>query len=83
MTQELVSAYPACAERNDEQLRREVISAILGRERFLRPHIDVNVANGHVVLCGRVGSYYRKQLAQVAAMSVGGVESVENVLVVQ
>ena len=83
MTQEMISAYPRCAERNDEQLRQEVLSAILGRERFLLPRIDVNVANGHVVLCGRVGSYYCKQLAQVAAMSVDGVESVENVVVVQ
>ncbi len=40
--------------------------------------VSVTSQHGHVTLDGRVPTYYMKQLAQTAAMSVDGVESIQN-----
>ena len=46
------------------------------RGRQLR--IETNA--GHVVVRGRVGSYYQKQMAQESLLQVEGVENLENQL---
>jgi osmotically-inducible protein OsmY len=50
-----------------------------GRLRAVR----VAAQAGHVFLAGEVPTYYAKQLAQHAAMSVPGVDRVHNELVVE
>jgi osmotically-inducible protein OsmY len=71
------------AHTTDERLRRDIESALATFARPASLHVNVNVHDGHVVLRGEVNSYYRKQLAQVAAMSVTGVVSVQNTVVVR
>jgi hypothetical protein len=41
-------------------------------------NLDIEVSRGTVVLWGRVGSYYQKQLAQVIVQQVAGVRGVAN-----
>lgn len=45
--------------------------------------LEVDERDGHVHLSGRVRTYYAKQLAQTIALSVEGVSTVENEVVVE
>ena len=63
----------------DEQILSEVKRALQvpGHVGTLRK-IRVEILEGCVVLSGRLPSYYLKQIAQTAAMKVGGVLQLEN-----
>jgi osmotically-inducible protein OsmY len=68
---------------SDEALVGWIHRAILGTGRGSLQRVIVRANAGHVVMCGRVPTYYFKQLAQQAAMSVPGVERIDNQLVVR
>lgn len=70
---------------NEKQLVEQLQSALGKTGYFLTVPCEVTVhvtPAGHVSLCGVVPSYYVKQKAQVAAMKVNGVHSLQNDLVV-
>lgn len=64
------------AQPRDEKLKAQVQSSLgsTGYQQLRR--IDVDVADGHVMLSGRVARYYLRQIAQQAAMNTDGVETV-------
>lgn len=71
---------------NTDELQTELWDVLRATGYFsgVRSKIIVDVGtNGHVLLRGTVPSYYHKQLAQVAVMSVAGVLSLQNDLVVK
>jgi osmotically-inducible protein OsmY len=68
---------------DNEALVGQVQRAILGTGRGTLQRVAVLADAGHVVLCGRVPTYYMKQLAQQTAMDVPGVDRVENQLLVK
>lgn len=61
-------------ERVDDALRNSGYSTLR--------RVKVSISRGRVCLAGQVASYHLKQIAQTAAMSVEGVEELENRLVV-
>ena len=66
-----------------ESLEDQITNSLRMTGYFLRvPHeIDVHVdPTGHVSLSGVVPSYYLKQKAQLAVMSVDGVKTLRNEL---
>lgn len=66
------------AKPDDETLANSVRSNLrsTGYQQLLR--IDVAVEGGHVRLSGRVGRYYLKQIAQQAAMTTRGVDTIDS-----
>lgn len=69
-----------------DHLDDEIWKALRATGYFINRHNRITVdvsADGHVLLRGTVPSYYHKQRAQVAAMSVTGVRSLQNDLVVK
>lgn len=66
--------------KSDETLRVRVDQALRATGHMRLRHLSVRVRDGHVVLEGRVPSWYSKQLAQTAALSVQGVSSLSNEL---
>lgn len=70
---------------SEEFLADELRDALRATGYFVSVPCDVTVhvsPEGNVSLCGIVPSYYLKQKAQVAAMSVDGVRLLQNDLVV-
>lgn len=65
-------------QQTDEQLSRGVTEALRASGNLPLREISVIAHEGHVILNGWVPTYYQKQLAQCAAMSVDGVESIKN-----
>jgi osmotically-inducible protein OsmY len=68
-------------ERNTEQ--RLLIEIAEAMERTKHPplrQIDLHYDAGRVILMGLVPTYFLKQLAQATAMSVPGVDRIENQL---
>jgi osmotically-inducible protein OsmY len=79
----LLQEKPRTRETSDDRLKTQIQHAVANAARPAPTRVEVSVGAGHVVLRGEVSSYYRKQLAQVAAMSVAGVVSVHNAVVVR
>jgi len=74
------------AKVNAGELRNELREALRATGYFVDSQSEITVdvsSDGHVLLRGIVSSYYHKQQAQVAAMSVNGVCSLQNDLVVK
>lgn len=67
-----------CGGESDQALRAGISQALTEFIGIPRDCITISVLNGHVTLRGTVDSYYRKQLAQAAVMTVDGVASVQN-----
>ena len=67
---------------DDAQLLRQITNELRRSDRLAYRDVQATVHNGRVRLIGRVGSWYRKQLAQSAVMSLDGVESLVNEIVV-
>lgn len=59
----------------DQDLKRRVVSFLHERHVPGLRHLKVEVANGTVVLRGRVNSFYEKQLCQNCCRRVAGVVS--------
>lgn len=62
----------------DESLRARIGQALCATGHLRLRNLKVRVRNGHVVLEGCVSSWYSKQLAQTAALSVHGITSLRN-----
>lgn len=60
--------------------RVQVIEALRSTGYRELAELEVELREGQVVLRGTIGSYYLKQRAQAAVLSVGGVVSVRNEL---
>ena len=70
------------AGRSDQRLLERIDEALVDFIGVPRRDITISATGGHVILQGTVDSYYRKQLAQAAVMSVDGVESIHNEITV-
>jgi len=66
------------ADDADHQLEDELHHALSATGYSTLRHIGVDHDNGHVVLRGRVPTYFLKQLAQSIAASFPGVQVVDN-----
>jgi osmotically-inducible protein OsmY len=66
----------------DERLCDSILLALRASGDSPCRDVAVSVRDGHASIRGRMPTYYLKQVAQSAAMSVDGVESIENDLVV-
>ena len=60
-----------------EQVRRRVAAALVGTPDAVRP-IDVNVKDGHAVLCGTVRHWVDRNTAGRVAAGVPGIAAVDN-----
>lgn len=67
----------------DRELADAVLSALSDRRDGRLRAVRVVAQRAQVFLAGEVPSYYAKQIAQHAAMSVAGVARVHNELVVE
>ena len=56
----------------EPQLAEEVARSLIATGRLPLRRLEVSTSGGVVTLRGRVGSYYHKQMAQAAALSVIG-----------
>ena len=79
ITDAVIVSRPA----HDRELGAAVQAALYGRRDGRLRAVRVAAQNGQVFLAGEVPTYYAKQLAQHAAMSVAGVCRVHNELVVE
>lgn len=61
-------------------LEKRVGSALHLTPTLVNQSIWIEAHAGHVVLHGKVGSYYQKQMAQETARQVDGVAEIENQL---
>ena len=57
-----------------------VHEALSANPHFPSRQLHIEGSEGRVVLKGRVGSYFHKQMAQEAVLRVDGVQQVENQL---
>lgn len=76
---------PPAVDDRSGRLSQTVADSLRSTGYFITLDCRITIrvdSDGHVSLCGVVPSYYLKQKAQVAAMSVDGVESLRNELVV-
>ncbi len=64
----------------DEYLVHNLETALVASPYVSGQRLRVESRQGHVVVRGRVGSYYQKQMAQEALLRVEGVEAIENQL---
>ena len=78
MSRPLVSNPNVSSQELDEQLRKRVTDALCASRYFPLRGISIIAHEGQVVLNGQVPTYYLKQLAQSATMSVQGVEALKN-----
>lgn len=62
------------------ELRKRVDSAIKGNPHLTRHRVFCQEESGIVVLHGRVGSFFQKQMAQETLKRLAGVEKVINEL---
>jgi hypothetical protein len=62
----------------------DLVARVIDRHRsWWSRHVEARLtAAGNIQLCGRVASYYQKQLAQEAFRHVDGIGRIENELVV-
>ena len=79
MSRLLVSNPNVRSQELDEQLHKRVTEALSASRCLLSLRgISVIAHEGHVVRHGRLPTYYLKQLAQSATISIRGVESIKN-----
>lgn len=78
MSRPLVSNPNIRSQELDDQLHKRVTDALCASRYFPLREISIITHEGQVVLKGRVPTYYLKQLAQSATMSVHGVEAIKN-----
>ncbi|MER3423044.1 MAG: hypothetical protein C4293_07250, partial [Nitrospiraceae bacterium] len=69
-------------QRNDEEIRKDVIEVLEEDPATDAYEITVAVNNGHVTLSGRVETWAEKQLSTQVAKSVKGVKEVRNDLTI-
>jgi osmotically-inducible protein OsmY len=62
----------------DAHLIEDLQSALGSSPHVAGKRLRVESREGRVVVRGRVGSYYQKQMAQEALLRVAGVETLEN-----
>ena len=75
------SAEPSAANSwstNTSPVAAEVSRRLMATGRFSSGQVRVSASGDTIQLWGRVGSYYHKQLAQVAALQVSGVHHLRN-----
>jgi osmotically-inducible protein OsmY len=70
-------------DKKDEEINREVISALEKDPAVDRPDIDVKVLDGFITLSGTVDSFTEKHLAWRASKAVEGVTGVRNDILVE
>jgi osmotically-inducible protein OsmY len=70
------ATLPTPADSEDEYLARKVRNFILSRIQPASNEVEVNADSGTVILRGRVGSFYHKQLWLSGAQRVAGVRRV-------
>ena len=63
-----------------DQLLRELENALTSNPHVANERLTLKRHQGRVVVRGRVGSYYQKQMAQEALLRIEGVEELENQL---
>jgi osmotically-inducible protein OsmY len=63
-----------------EALMERVQSAIQSNPFVANRNLRFETREGRVILRGKVGSYFQKQMAQEALRRVDGVEAIENYL---
>lgn len=56
----------------------EIARQLSESRRFGHAKVDISMENGVVCLRGRAASYFQKQVAQVVAAAVAGVDRVRN-----
>jgi osmotically-inducible protein OsmY len=78
MNRPLVSNPNVRSQKLDEQLLKRVTEVLRVSRYSSLCGISVIAHEGQVVLHGRVPTYYLKQLAQSATMSVHDVEAIKN-----
>lgn len=78
---EIHSPPPACDVAN-QRLSTRVHRALVSTGQLPLRQVRVDAEDGRIALAGRLPSFYLKQLAQAAALSVPGVRSLDNQLVV-
>jgi osmotically-inducible protein OsmY len=64
----------------DDSLARQVDLAISTSPYLTGKKLRVEMHEGHVVLQGRVASYFQKQMAQEALRKIDGVQRIDNQL---
>jgi osmotically-inducible protein OsmY len=69
---------PKNYRRSDERIREEISDRLTDNEWIDASDVDLNIANGEVILSGTVDSRYAKRLAEDIAESVSGVANVQN-----
>jgi hypothetical protein len=73
------SAEPATPTRTPRPGLKEVAEGILRRNPYLAlKNVTCDLLGGVLVLRGRLPSYYLKQIAQEAVVSLEGVERIDN-----
>lgn len=73
-----MSSFVASGSDRDDELRTDVAQALASRGYHALRVLRVSVEDGCVCLHGCVSSYFLKQVAQSAAMSVPGVSRLFN-----
>jgi osmotically-inducible protein OsmY len=74
--------HTAVTTRYDGELLERVDNALRNSGYSTLRRVKVSISRGRVRLAGQVGSYHLKQIAQTAAMSVEGVQELDNRLIV-
>ena len=64
----------------DPALQQQVQNAIVGSPYLSQNNLQCETESGRVVLRGKVGSFFQKQMAQEVVRTVEGVERVDNCL---
>lgn len=64
----------------DSELVRRIHCAVDRHPHIRRGRVRFEAAEGRVLICGRVNSFYEKQMAQEAIRSVNGICSIENAI---
>lgn len=61
-------------------LLHRIDSAIRNNPYVIRRHVFLESNNGHIVLRGRVDSYYQKQMVQEMLRGIEGISEISNQL---
>ena len=70
--------HDALGSNADRKLMEAVVRALRATGHPALRGLGIEICGGVVVLWGRVPNYYQKQLAQVVAQKVGGVQGIAN-----
>ena len=69
---------PPAADANDAELKERICTFLHQRGEIPLKKLRVDVCDGHVVIAGRVRTYYQKQLAGHCCQRVAGVRNLVN-----